>query len=52
MVDEHVEHVPVVDDEGRAIGICTRTDLLKVRRRQLDLEQVQAGLAPFRRSRL
>jgi CIC family chloride channel protein len=49
MVDEHVEHVPVVDDDGSLIGICTRTDLLKVRRRQLDLEQVQAGVAPLRR---
>lgn len=51
MVDEHVEHVPVVDDDGRLVGICTRSDLLKVRRRQLDLEQVQVGLTRLRRSR-
>lgn len=38
MVDEHVEHVPVVED-GRLVGICTRTDLLEVRRSQLDLER-------------
>ena len=38
MVDEHVEHVPIVDD-GVLVGICTRTDLLKVRRNQLDLER-------------
>jgi CBS domain-containing protein len=46
MVDEHVEHVPVVDDAGVLIGICTRTDLLKVRRTQLELEQVQQGFSP------
>jgi H+/Cl- antiporter ClcA/predicted transcriptional regulator len=50
MVDEHVEHVPVVDDRGVLVGICTRTDLLKVRRRQLDLERVQDGVARLRRN--
>ncbi|MBI5088501.1 MAG: chloride channel protein [Actinobacteria bacterium] len=45
MVDEHVEHVPVVDHDHHLVGICTRTDLLKVRRRQLELEQPQAGVA-------
>jgi H+/Cl- antiporter ClcA len=49
MVDEHVEHVPVVDDSHGLVGICTRTDLLKVRRRQLDLERVQAGATRLRR---
>jgi hypothetical protein len=42
MVDEGVEHVPVVDG-GRLVGICTRTDLLEVRRRQFRLERPQAG---------
>jgi H+/Cl- antiporter ClcA len=45
MVDEQVEHVPVIDQGHRLVGICTRTDLLKVRRRQLDLERRQGGLA-------
>lgn len=45
MVDEHVEHVPVVDVHHQLVGICTRTDLLKVRRQQLDLERPQAGFA-------
>ena len=44
MVDEHVEHVPVIDNAHRLVGICTRTDLLKVRRRQLELERPQAGV--------
>jgi CIC family chloride channel protein len=45
MVDEQVEHVPVVDADHRLVGICTRTDLLKVRRRQLELERRQDGIA-------
>ncbi len=45
MVDEGVEHVPVVDEEQYLVGICTRTDLLKVRRGQLDLERAQPGAA-------
>jgi CBS domain-containing protein len=43
MLDERVEHVPVVDN-GHLVGICTRTDLLKVRRRQLELERSQSGI--------
>jgi H+/Cl- antiporter ClcA len=45
MVDEHIEHVPVVDEHRHLVGICTRTDLLKVRRHQLALERRQDGLA-------
>lgn len=45
MVNEHVEHVPVVDENNQLVGICTKTDLLKVRRRQLELDRVQQGLA-------
>ncbi|MGZ4792351.1 MAG: chloride channel protein [Ilumatobacteraceae bacterium] len=43
MLDESVEHLPVVAD-GSLVGICTRTDLLKVRRRQLEHEQRDPGL--------
>jgi CBS domain-containing protein len=28
IVDARLDHVPVVDGEGRLIGVCTRTDLL------------------------
>jgi CIC family chloride channel protein len=42
MIDESVEHVPVLDDGG-LVGICTRTDLLKVRRDQRELERPQTG---------
>jgi len=51
MLDEHVEHVPVVDDDRRLVGICTRTDLFKVRRRSSELERRQAGLRTALRSR-
>ncbi|NLV55887.1 MAG: CBS domain-containing protein [Acidimicrobiales bacterium] len=44
MLDESVEHVPVVDGDV-LVGICTRTDLLKVRRRAFELDRPQPGLA-------
>jgi CBS-domain-containing membrane protein len=43
MVEERVEHVPVAGPDGVLVGICTRTDLLEVRRRQLHLERRQPG---------
>ncbi|MEA2686721.1 MAG: hypothetical protein QOE93_1916, partial [Actinomycetota bacterium] len=48
MVDEGVDHLPVLDG-GRLAGICTRTDLLKVRHALGDHERVQVGLT-WRRS--
>jgi signal-transduction protein with cAMP-binding, CBS, and nucleotidyltransferase domain len=44
MLEEAIEHVPVVED-GALVGISTRADLLKVRRRQLEHERPKAGLA-------
>ncbi len=44
IIDERVEHVPVVAD-GHLVGICTRTDLLKVRQDQREHERRQGGLA-------
>ena len=43
MLDEQVEYVPVVTRDGSLVGICTRSDLLKVRRRQFDLERVDGA---------
>ncbi|HMJ77440.1 MAG TPA: CBS domain-containing protein, partial [Iamia sp.] len=51
MLDETIEHVPVVEDD-LLVGICTRTDLLKIRRRQADLERPQPGLAAQARHRV
>jgi len=43
MLEESVDHLPVIDDD-RLVGICTRTDILAARRRQLSHEQVEPGL--------
>jgi signal-transduction protein with cAMP-binding, CBS, and nucleotidyltransferase domain len=42
MLEENVEHVPVVDD-GVLVGICTRSDLLAARSGQLLHERPQPG---------
>ncbi|MBW3590643.1 MAG: chloride channel protein [Actinobacteria bacterium] len=47
MVDEGVEHIPVLD-RGRLVGICTRSDLMLVRRFQLDHESQQKAAIPAR----
>ncbi len=50
LLDEEVEHLPVVS-AGRLIGICTRTDILAARRRQLEHELPQTGWrGPARRA--
>lgn len=43
MVEEDIEHVLVADRDDHLVGICTRTDLLKVRRRELDAERPDRG---------
>jgi CBS-domain-containing membrane protein len=48
MTDEGVDHIPVVDGE-RLVGICTRTDILRVRRHRFDLDRRQQGLGWRRR---
>lgn len=42
ILDEDVEHLPVIAD-GVLVGICTRTDLLRVKGRQLAHERRQRG---------
>ena len=42
MLDESVDHLPVVAD-GRLVGICTRTDVLRARQRLADAERRQPG---------
>lgn len=51
LLEEGVEHLPVVDGEARLVGICTRTDVLRARRTQLDLERPQPGWSLPVRSR-
>jgi CBS domain-containing protein len=49
MLEEGIECVPIVDD-GRLVGVCTRTDVLSARRLQLDLERRQPGVLRRRRN--
>jgi chloride channel protein, CIC family len=32
IIDEEVEHLPVVDGDAQLVGMCTRTDILRARR--------------------
>jgi CIC family chloride channel protein len=43
IIDEEVEHLPVIDDEKRIIGMCTRTDILSARNEYRSAEQQQHG---------
>ena len=42
MLEERVDHLPVLDGP-RLVGICTRTDLLRTRLADLELERSQPG---------
>ena len=48
MLDERVDHVPVIED-GHLVGMCTRTDLLKVREEQRELDRLQTGFRSWAR---
>lgn len=52
MITEEVDHLPVTGAGGQLVGICTRTDILRARGRQLADERMQPGwLSPLLRSR-
>jgi len=42
LLEEEVEHLPVIAS-GKLAGICTRTDVLRARRRQLENERREPG---------
>jgi H+/Cl- antiporter ClcA/CBS domain-containing protein len=48
LLDEEIGHLPVVV-EGQLVGMCTRTDILRARQRQLDAELRQPGWRPVPR---
>jgi CBS domain-containing protein len=43
IVEEEVEHLPVVDRDGHLVGMCTRTDILRARHHYRAAEQQQIG---------
>jgi H+/Cl- antiporter ClcA/predicted transcriptional regulator len=43
MVEEGIDHVPVVGDDDRLVGICTRADIVRARADTLSLEHLQSG---------
>ena len=43
MLTEHAEHLPVLDPDGRIIGIVTRTNVLSARARHFALDRRQPG---------
>ena len=50
ILEEHIEHLPVIDD-GRLVGICTRTDIMRARRAQFAGERAEPGWRPRGRGR-
>ena len=43
IVEEEVEHLPVVDRDRHVVGMCTRTDILRARHEHRAAEQQQTG---------
>jgi H+/Cl- antiporter ClcA len=52
IINEQVEHLPVLDTDQHIIGMCTRTDILRARSQHLTAEDSQEGWhAAWRRRR-
>ena len=51
LADAAVTAVPVVDEDGRLVGVCTRHDLLSARLARLDHERPEPGWLARRRAR-
>lgn len=45
MLEEDVGHLPVIVD-GKVVGMCTRTDILRARRARMEHERRQPGWGP------
>lgn len=43
MISEEVDHLPVLDDHGRLVGICTRSDVLRAQSRRFHQERRDPG---------
>jgi len=44
LIEESVEHLPVVDEAGRVVGMCTRTDIIRARTAQTSEERRQPAV--------
>jgi len=52
IIDEEVEHLPVLDEHRHVVGMCTRTDILRARNDSRAAEKTQTGWhADWRRRR-
>jgi CBS-domain-containing membrane protein len=51
LADHSLDEVPVVDGDGRLVGVCTRHDLLSARTALLDHETPEPGWLARRRYR-
>jgi CBS domain-containing protein len=48
IVDDGIDHVTVIDDETRVLGMCTRADVLAAQTTRRDAERRTPGRLPLR----